>query len=52
MFEIFSGGTPVHISSGAASLAYCIIVGKRQGSHADFKPHNISNVVLGTGLLW
>jgi len=48
----FAGGTPVHISSGAASLAYCIIVGKRTGNAAEFKPHNIANVVLGTGLLW
>jgi len=49
----FAGGTPVHISSGAAALAYCLIVGKRTGHGTDeFKPHNIANVVLGTVLLW
>ncbi|KAI9321516.1 ammonium transporter AmtB-like domain-containing protein [Dichotomocladium elegans] len=53
----FAGGTPVHISSGFASLAYAIILGKRRGhgsiSNANqFKPHNMSNVVLGTAFLW
>ncbi|CAG8798419.1 18185_t:CDS:2 [Gigaspora margarita] len=49
----FAGGTPVHISSGTAALAYCIIVGKRHGHGTDeFKPHNIANVVLGAALLW
>jgi len=49
----FAGGTPVHISSGAAALAYCLILGKRTGHGTDeFKPHNIANVVLGTVLLW
>jgi Amt family ammonium transporter len=49
----FAGGSPVHISSGAASLAYALILGKRHGHGVEeFKPHNISNVVLGTVLLW
>jgi Amt family ammonium transporter len=49
----FAGGTPVHISSGAAALAYCLIVGKRHGHGTDeFKPHNVANVVLGTVFLW
>ncbi|KAG9302072.1 hypothetical protein G9A89_021116 [Geosiphon pyriformis] len=49
----FAGGTPVHIASGAAALAYCLVVGKRDGHGVeDFKPHNIANVVLGTALLW
>jgi len=48
----FAGGTPVHISSGAAALAYAIILGKRHGHGTDeFKPHNIANIVLGTALL-
>ncbi|KAI9267376.1 ammonium transporter AmtB-like domain-containing protein [Sporodiniella umbellata] len=51
----FAGGTPVHISSGAASLAYALILGRREG-HEDkkeeFRPHNMSNVVLGTAFLW
>ncbi|OZJ06888.1 hypothetical protein BZG36_00008 [Bifiguratus adelaidae] len=49
----FAGGTPVHISSGAASLAYALKLGKRHGHGTeDFKPHNMSNVVLGTAFLW
>ncbi|GBC00836.1 hypothetical protein RclHR1_03990013 [Rhizophagus clarus] len=49
----FAGGTPVHISSGAAALAYALILGKRTGHGTDeFKPHNIANVVLGAVLLW
>jgi Amt family ammonium transporter len=49
----FAGGTPVHISSGAAALAYCLMVGKRHGHGTDeFKPHNVANVVLGTVFLW
>ncbi|KAL7321753.1 ammonium transporter [Mucor circinelloides] len=47
----FAGGSPVHITSGFSSLAYAIILGKRQAGE-DFKPHNMSNVVLGTSLLW
>ncbi|RUS33985.1 ammonium transporter AmtB-like domain-containing protein [Jimgerdemannia flammicorona] len=49
----FAGGTPVHISSGAASLAYALILGKRQGHGTEeFKPHNMAHVVLGTAFLW
>lgn len=60
----FAGGTPVHISSGAASLAYVLILPKRRGLPDDtiaapnpaiieeFKPHNVINVMLGTALLW
>ncbi|CAG8510507.1 7550_t:CDS:2 [Funneliformis mosseae] len=49
----FAGGTPVHITSGAAALAYCIVLGKRHGHGTDeFKPHNVANVVLGTAMLW
>nr|SCO73192.1 Ammonium transporter [Funneliformis coronatus] len=35
----FAGGTPVHIASGAAALAYCIIVGKRHGHGTDELNH-------------
>jgi len=49
----FAGGTPVHIASGAAGLAYSLVLGKRQGLGKEkFKPHNLSNVFLGTALLW
>ncbi|KAI9031629.1 ammonium transporter AmtB-like domain-containing protein [Phycomyces nitens] len=53
----FAGGTPVHISSGFASLAYALVLGRRQGQGSagqanEFKPHNMSNVILGTTFLW
>ncbi|KAJ3258481.1 hypothetical protein HK103_003603 [Boothiomyces macroporosus] len=46
----FAGGGPVHMASGAAALAFCIFLGRRKG--ADFKPHNVSNVFIGTALVW
>jgi Amt family ammonium transporter len=49
----FAGGTPVHIASGAAGLAYAIVTGKRTGfGKGSFKPHSASSVFLGTALLW
>ncbi|KAG9304547.1 hypothetical protein G9A89_020111 [Geosiphon pyriformis] len=49
----FAGGTPVHIASGSAALAYSMILGKRHGYRTDeFKPHNVAHVVLGCALLW
>jgi Amt family ammonium transporter len=51
----FAGGTPVHITSGFASLAYALVLGRREGhdhKKEEFKPHNMSNVVLGTAFLW
>jgi len=48
-----AGGTPVHINSGAAALALSLVLGKRKGHGKEhFKPHNLSNVFLGTALLW
>ncbi|PMD36893.1 putative ammonium transporter [Hyaloscypha variabilis F] len=52
----FAGGTPVHISSGAAALAYSIMLGKRKGysdvSGLPYRPHNVTHIVLGTVFLW
>jgi Amt family ammonium transporter len=51
----FAGGTPVHISSGAAALAISIYLGKRRGygtPRLAYKPHNSSYVVIGTVFLW
>jgi ammonium transporter, Amt family len=52
----FAGGTPVHISSGAAALAYSIMLGKRSGysdTHGlPYRPHNVTHVVIGTVFLW
>ncbi|KAK4686515.1 ammonium transporter, Amt family, partial [Tremellales sp. Uapishka_1] len=51
----FAGGTPVHISSGTASLAISIYLGKRRGYGTErlaYKPHNTSFIVIGTVFLW
>ena len=51
----FAGGTPVHISSGAAALAISIYLGKRRGYGTErlaYKPHNTTYVVIGTVFLW
>ena len=48
----FAGGTVVHINAGAAALAGALFVGRRRDSVAETDPHDISKVVLGTGLLW
>ncbi|KAL1922981.1 uncharacterized protein VTP21DRAFT_9357 [Calcarisporiella thermophila] len=49
----FAGGTPVHIASGAAGLAYALFIGKRQGHGVEkYRPHNMTNVLLGTVLIW
>nr|CAG8577195.1 12213_t:CDS:2 [Entrophospora candida] len=43
----FAGGTPIHISSGAAALAYSYVLGPRKDiGIGDFRPHNIMNVIL------
>ncbi|KAJ3258485.1 hypothetical protein HK103_003607 [Boothiomyces macroporosus] len=47
----FAGGGPVHMSSGAAALAFCIFLGRRKGAE-EFKPHNMTNVFIGTALIW
>jgi len=49
----FAGGTPVHISSGAAALAISISLGRRTGyERLNYKPHNTSYVVIDTVFLW
>ncbi|KAL7624987.1 ammonium transporter Amt1 [Parahypoxylon ruwenzoriense] len=52
----FAGGTPVHISSGAAALAFSVMIGKRAGYHKSaglpYRPHNVTHIVLGTVFLW
>ncbi|KAI8062248.1 ammonium transporter AmtB-like domain-containing protein [Gongronella butleri] len=50
----FAGGTPVHITSGFASLAYALIIGRgAKSSHTrDYKPYSMPNVILGTCFLW
>ncbi|CAC36934.1 plasma membrane ammonium transmembrane transporter Amt1 [Schizosaccharomyces pombe] len=49
----FAGGSPVHISSGMAALAYSIVIGKRcDHGTTKYRPHNVPHVVLGTVFLW
>ena len=51
----FAGGTPVHISSGAAALAYSLMLGKRRGHgthELNYRPHNVTSIVLGTVFMW
>ncbi|WP_297628087.1 ammonium transporter [Nocardia sp.] len=49
----FAGGTAVHINAGAAGLALCIVLGKRKGwPQTPMRPHNLTMVMLGAGLLW
>ncbi len=50
----FAGGTVVHMSSGFASLAGAMVLGRRK-VHLNSELHspaNIPFVVLGTGMLW
>lgn len=51
----FAGGTPVHISSGSAALAYALMLGKRRGhgtQELNYRPHNVTHVIIGTVFLW
>ncbi len=49
----FAGGTAVHINAGAAGLALAIVIGRRVGWKKNpMKPHNLTLVMIGAGLLW
>jgi Amt family ammonium transporter len=49
----FAGGTAVHINAGAAALALAIVIGRRVGwPKTPMRPHNLTLVMLGAGLLW
>eukprot|EP00834_Sanchytrium_tribonematis_P000322 NODE_6_length_70510_cov_1.054395.p27 type:complete len:314 gc:universal NODE_6_length_70510_cov_1.054395:56663-55722(-) len=49
----FAGGSPVHISSGFAALAYVLMVGQRKNKKQQSgDPYSPVSVVLGTLLLW
>ncbi|RUS35536.1 ammonium transporter AmtB-like domain-containing protein [Jimgerdemannia flammicorona] len=49
----YAGGTPVHIASGAAAVAYALVLGKRKDAgSSNHTPHNVSFVFLGLALLW
>jgi len=46
----FAGGIVVHLTAGIAGLVGAILLGKRK--EPVLKPHNMTLVVIGTGLLW
>lgn len=49
----FAGGTAIHINAGAAALALALVLGRRRGFGKDpMRPHNLTLVMLGAGLLW
>ena len=49
----FAGGTVVHISSGVSALVLAALVGsRRQWPSSVRPPHDVSQILLGTGLLW
>ncbi len=49
----YAGGGPVEIGSGMSGLAYSLVLGRRQEKMmVNFRPHNVSLIVLGTVLLW
>jgi len=49
----FAGGGPVEIGSGVGGLALAWVLGRRQERELlNFRPHNVSNVSLGTFILW
>ncbi len=49
----FAGGTAIHINAGVAALVMAVIVGKRIGfADKPMRPHNMTLVMLGAGLLW
>lgn len=49
----FAGGAVVHMSSAAAALAACLVMGKRKGYGKEpFIPHNLPMTLLGAGILW
>ena len=50
----FAGGTAVHINAGAAGLALALVLGKRRRLRPQepMRPHNLTLVMLGAGMLW
>ncbi len=49
----FAGGTAIHINAGVAALALVLVLGKRRGwPNEGMPPHNMTMVMLGTGILW
>ncbi|HET7723020.1 MAG TPA: ammonium transporter [Propionibacteriaceae bacterium] len=48
-----AGGTAIEVACGAAGLALAIVLGPRVGFRSTpMRPHNMTLVMLGAGLLW
>src|SRR5690606_6047263 len=49
----FAGGTVVHINAGIAGVVAALVVGSRKDyGRQAMLPHNVTYVLLGSGLLW
>ena len=49
----FAGGTAVHINSGIAALAACLVIGRRKGYlQHPMPPHNLTICLVGAGFVW
>ena len=49
----FAGGLVVHIASGAAALACCLMLGSRKGYRTEnMPPHNLTLTFIGLMFLW
>lgn len=49
----YAGGGPVEIGSALSAFAYTMVLGRRNETMMlNFRPHNVSMILLGTILLW
>ena len=48
----FSGGYVIHLSAGITAIAAALAVGPRLSSDKHSKPHNVTLVFIGAGILW
>ncbi|KAG5362049.1 Ammonium transporter MEP2 [Yarrowia sp. C11] len=52
----FAGGGPVHMCSGAAAMAFALVVGRRKSPACDFvpafRPSSVAYIIVGTVMLW
>src|SRR6201995_1322511 len=49
----YAGGTVVHINAGVAGAVLAFVIGRRVGWPRDpMKPHNLTQPMIGAGLLW